>query len=126
MVLRRRTTNAIVAGMLVFTSIALVLGALALVCRPETRLVAPCALALASLGLNAFAGERVTSKSFAAYAALTLPIVLGGLAVYEAHVRWDLALGSLLFAFAAMVVLFFAFFLRALIASGSADYPYDD
>ncbi len=126
MVLRRRTNDVIVAGLAVFTSVSLVLGVLALVCRPETRLVAPCALVSSSLGLHALAGERVSGKSFGAYAALTLPLVLGALAVYEARARWDLDLGWLFAAFGAMVLLFFLFFARGLIASGSADYPYDD
>lgn len=110
----------------VTTVIALVLGGVALVFRPETRLPALAAWVFLAVGLQRLEGSRLSRESALFASGFTLPLVLAGLAAYEMRTRWALSSDVCFALIAGVVVLFGAVFIRALIASGSADYPYDD
>lgn len=124
--LRRRTTNLIVLGCLGLTLVAFGIGTVALVLRPETRGVALVAWAVLGLGMHELTGEPWSRGNAALCAGFTLPLAFGGLAVYELAARFEHGLTYGVLGFGAMALLFFVFFVRALVASGSADYPYDD
>lgn len=124
--LRRRTTNLVVLGCLVLTLGAFGLGVTSLVLRPETRGLPLVAWALLALGWHEIAGEPWSRENALFCLSFSLPLVMGGLAVYELVARFEHGLAYGVVGLGAMALLFFVFFLRALVASGSADYPYDD
>lgn len=113
-------------GCTVSTLVAMVLATLALVYRPETRWPGLAAWIVLAIGLHKMAGEHVSLGSVVFAVAFTLPLALTGLAGYEVHQRWTIPMSVCVGVGGAVFLLFLVVFFRLLIASGSADYPYDD
>ncbi len=124
--LRRRTSNVLMSAVAATTVVALILGGVALVYRPEARLPALAVWVFLAVGVQRLEGSRFSRESALFAGAFTLPLVLVGLAAYELRTRWAISTDICFLILACVVVLFGAVFVRALIASGSADYPYDD
>ena len=105
--------------------VTLALGGLAVWARPEMR---PLALfGWFALGAIVQSLSRERSRQSALVAAvLPLPIVSTALAAYEVHLRWAAPTAGSLVAVALVLAPYGTLFIRALIASGSADNPYDD
>ena len=124
--LRRRTSNVLMLAVAATTIVALVFGGMALVYRPEARLPALAVWGFLAVGMQRLEGSRFSRESALFAGAFTLPLVLVGLAAYEMRTRWAISTDLCFLLIAGVVVLFGAVFVRAMIASGSADYPYDD
>jgi hypothetical protein len=106
--------------------VTLALGMVAWWGRPETRIPTLVGWCLAAAFVVAMIGEGVSRANVIFGALFSLPIVSAMVAAYEAHMRWGVSMSWGLVALVVVVALHGAIFLRALIAAGSADYPYDD
>jgi hypothetical protein len=124
-ILRRSTSSILAWAAIACAVVTFALGSLALWVRPETR---PLTLfGWFALGAIVQSLSRERSRQSALFAVvLPLPIVSAASAAYEVHVRWGVPTASSLVAAALVLALYGTLFVRALVASGSADYPYDD
>jgi hypothetical protein len=125
-VLRRRTGNVLLLGCVVVTLLGAWPAIIALAQRPETRLPALALWLALGIGLHRLAGEPLSVVSLVSAFAFTLPLTSTALAAYDAHACWGVPALACIAGVAAVLVLFGTVFLRLLVASGSADYPYDD
>ncbi len=112
--------------MTAWTAVTLVLGAMAVWSRPETRLGAVIAWIVVAAIFHLLSGESVRAGSVICFALFSLPVVSTLLAGYELHEGWGLSMSWGLLGLVVILGLVGAIFFRTLIAAGSADYPYDD
>jgi hypothetical protein len=124
--LRRRTSSLLLHASLACAVVTLAFAIVAWSGRPETRIPTLLGWCLAGACVVAFAGEGVSRANVIFAALFSLPIVSTVVATYEVHMRWGVSMSWGLLALVVVLALHGAIFLRALIAAGGADYPYDD
>lgn len=118
----RRRTGQILASLLVLCLVFAAIAAIPATCADPSGAFAVAGVAA---GLAA-ALTRALDEGLGTFAMLTAVFVPLGLGLYGLHVVFGLSVGVIFWIGAALAGLVVVLVGRALVASGSADYPYDE
>jgi hypothetical protein len=119
--LRRRTGRLLGCALIACLLFAIVVGVPVVCVDPSGALAAVGVAAALAAGLT-----RAADEGAGTFAILFIVLAPLGLGVYALHVRFGWSETAIFWAAVAIALLVLTIFARGVIASGSADYPYDE